>query len=104
VSSSGYSSPDSAPSPGACGRLTFLTTVNSVDAAVAAGVSGGDVLDVVLVGTAPTRRVEVRTPFETLGSITQNWAQLVECLEGGWTYQAVVLNVGPPLRVRVEPT
>lgn len=104
MSSGGYSSPDPAPGPGACGRLSYATTVTSVDPGIASTLAEGDLLDVVLVGTAPTRRVELHTDAgEVLGSVTENLVQLAICLADGWSYQAEVLRVGPPFRVRIEP-
>lgn len=104
MSSGGYGGPDPSPGTGGCGRLSFQTTVTSVQAGVLAGLAEGDVCAVVLHGTAPARQIRVLTPAgDVLGAIVDRWAELADCLEAGYDYTATLLTARPPVRAAISP-
>jgi hypothetical protein len=80
----GYTPP--APSS-PCSRLAFRATLNSPQGPVIAGMQIGSVLDVVSSGQG----VEARFNGQLAGAITGNYiAQLLNCLNKGFKYEAVV--------------
>lgn len=103
MSSGGYDPPDAPSGTGGCGRLSFVTTVVSVQAAALASLTPGNVCQLVLAGTAPELRIEVRMPDGSLlGAVVDRWAELVQCLQAGYDYDAEVVTASPPVRVRIS--
>lgn len=79
--------------------------INSPKAAVVSGLSVGDVLDVVLTGTAPHRVLEVRVPGgSAAGSLThRGHLSLIRCIDAGNVYAAeVIQRTGGAVVVRVQ--
>lgn len=86
-----------------CSQISFTTTLGSPDPAVVATVQKGQVCDVVL-ATHPTSRILVTTGpnGDILGAITNNWEDLVGCLDKGVQFVAEILSTGSPVRVHVH--
>jgi len=102
MSSGGYDGPSASPGTTGCGRLTFTTVLASVDPATLGSLQADDAGKVVLQDTNP-RRIEVLVNGVVVGSIVDRWQELLECLSAGYDYDAIVKQVGPPLRVLVRP-
>ena len=84
--------------------MIFRTHLNSPDPAVVAGLTDRQVLEVF--ASSPTGPVLARTADGgTAGSITAGqMLRLLECIEGGTGYVAVVLSVtGGRVQVEVRP-
>lgn len=86
-----------------CSQISFTTTLGSPDPAVVATVNTGEVCDVVLV-KHPTPRIVVMTRpnGDVLGAITNNWEDLVGCLDKGVQFIAEIVSTGSPVRVFVR--
>ncbi len=81
--------------------------INSPKPAVISGLSVGDVLTVVLTGTAPRQILELHTPAGGVaGSLThRGHLTLINCIGAGNVYQAeVIQKTGGAVVVRVERT
>jgi hypothetical protein len=93
------------PEPPVTCIFTFRTPLNSTVASVLALLKLSDVLDVqILVGTPP--RVGAVHPTHGLaGTITAaEVTRLLACLRQGFNYDAVVIEIRPPLcRVEIRP-
>lgn len=90
------------PSPSnSCLRLAFRATLNSLQGPVTAGMQIGSILDVVSTGQA----VEALFNGQVAGAITgNNIAQLLNCLNSGFAYKAVVFQLsGGQCVVDVSP-
>ena len=86
-----------------CSQLVFDTTVASPNASVLATLSVGSTCDVVLTGSAPYVSIVVVAPSGTLGALTQRWEELVHCIGQGVAFEAELLSISSPIRVRVRP-
>lgn len=81
--------------------------INSPNPIVVAGLAIGDVLDVVLTGTAPRQVLELHTSSRTVaGSLThRGHLAIVRCIEDGNVYRAeVIQKSGGAVVVRIERT
>ena len=79
--------------------------INSPRPAVVSALSVGDVLDVVLSGTAPHRVLEVRIPGgPAAGSLTRRGhLAIIRCMDAGNSYTAeVIQRTGGAVVVRVQ--
>lgn len=79
--------------------------INSPNPAVVRALSVGDVLDIVLTGTAPRQVLEVRRPAGgTAGSLThRGHISLIRCIEAGNSYQAEVVQItGGAIIVQID--
>jgi hypothetical protein len=93
------------PTPGDPCDITELTTLNSPNRTVLAGLRSGDVLDVVF-DPGPPQRLTARTaPNIIAGSITSPMMlQIIQCIGQGYPYVADVLSVnGAICQVRIHP-
>lgn len=86
-----------------CYQLTFETTVASPNPSVLATLSVGDLCDLMLL-SGPTRiAVLTRPGGSVLGAIANRWEDLVGCIGQGVAFEAEMLTVTSPVRVRVQP-
>lgn len=85
-----------------CSTLAFEAVVMSPNPAVVAAIAVGSMCEVLLVGTPRQLAVIVRDSGEVLGAITERWADLTACIDGGYAYEAEVLSLRP-VRVRITP-
>lgn len=79
--------------------------INSPNPPVVVGLAIGDVLDVVLTGTAPRQVLELHTSARTIaGSLThRGHLAIVRCIEDGNAYRAeVIQKSGGAVVVRIE--
>jgi hypothetical protein len=79
--------------------------INSPNPAVVAGLSVGDILDVILTGAAPRQVLEVRVPGgRAAGSLThRGHLAIVRCIGIGNSYRAeVIQKTGGSVVVRIE--
>lgn len=79
--------------------------INSPNPAAVGGLAIGDVLDVVLTGTAPRQVLELHTSVRTVaGSLThRGHLAIVRCIEDGNAYCAeVIQKSGGAVVVRIE--
>jgi hypothetical protein len=101
----GSSTPGYKPTPPAnpCSRLSFQATVNSPKPGVISYLTVGDVLDVTL--NPQGRGVVLEHNGELAGSIVgSRVAQLVNCINSGFEYQATVVELnGGHCVVRIDP-
>lgn len=87
-----------------CSTLTVETTLASIQQAVAATLSVGDVLDVALDGSGQRPVVGVFSGGELVGSLLERVVDFVGCINQGTTYEAEVLSADDTVvRVRVCP-
>lgn len=86
-----------------CARLTFQATINSPKPIVVGQLKVGDSLDVVL--NPQVQGVILEHNAQTAGSLTGTQvAQLINCINSGFEYQAVVVQLnGGQCVVRIEP-
>ena len=86
-------------------NITEVTTLNSVNRNVIAGLRPNDRLAVVFQAGPPQRLVAERQPGVIAGSITSpSMLQIIQCIQAGHNYDAVVLSVrGAQCQVRIEP-
>lgn len=96
--SGGYTPPPSSP----CARLIFQATLNSPNPGVVGLLSVGDSLEVLL--NPQGQGVTVEFNGEVAGAITaMQVAQLINCMNSGFLYQAIVLQIeGGRCVVRIE--
>ena len=103
MSSGGYSGPEPSSGTSRCGSLEFTTTVSSVDPDVLPSLEVGTVGQLIIQPEGELRRiVVVLADGAILGTIVEEWAQLIECMAAGYGFVATVLSVGPPVKVRVQ--
>ena len=82
-------------------NITEVTTLNSVNRNVLAGLRPNDQLSVVFQGGPPQRLVAQTQAGATAGSITSSsMLQIIQCIQAGHSYDAVVLSVREELNVR----
>jgi hypothetical protein len=100
-SGSGGYTPSAPSSP--CARLTFQATINSPKPAVMNQLKVGDLLDVTL--NPQGQGIILEYNGQTAGSLTGSQvAQLVNCINSGFDYQATVVQLnGGQCVVRVDP-
>jgi hypothetical protein len=86
-----------------CGRLSFQATVSSPKPNVVSQLSVGSVLDVLL--NAQGQGVVLEHNGQTVGAlIGSHVAQLVNCINSGFDYQATVVQLnGGHCVVRIDP-
>jgi len=86
-------------------NITEVTTLNSVNRNVVAGLRPNDRLAVVFQVGPPQRLVAQTQAGATAGSITSpSMLQIIQCIQAGHNYEAVVLSVrGAQCQVRIEP-
>lgn len=95
---------DPSPQNTPCDQLTFRTSVASPQPA-AEEVSVGDVLAVVLESGPPAVLHLVNEDGSRVGSLITHIADLLRCIQDGFSYEAEVLEVnGGDIRVEVRPT
>jgi len=85
-----------------CYQLTFETTVASPVASILATLSVRDICDLTLL-SGPTRIAVVTSSGAVLGAIANRWEDLVGCIGQGVAFEAEMLTVTSPVRVRVRP-
>ena len=85
-------------------NIAEVTTLNSVNRNVLAGLRPNDQLSVVFQGGPPQRLVAQTQAGATAGSITSpSMLQIIQCIQAGHSYDAVVLSVrGAQCQVRIE--
>ncbi len=90
--------------PDVC-NITEVTTLNSVNRNVLAGLRSNDRLYVVFQAGPPQRLVAQTQAGATAGSITSpSMLQIIQCIQAGHNYDAVVISVrGAQCQVRIEP-
>jgi len=90
--------------PAPC-NIMEVTTLNSVNRNVVAGLRPDDRLPVVFQPGPPQRLVAQTQAGATAGSITSpSMLQIIQCIQAGHNYDAVVLSVrGAQCQVRIEP-
>lgn len=86
-------------------NITEITTLNSVNRTVIAGLRPGDRLDVIFQAGPPQRLVAQTAVGAIAGSITSpSMLQFIQCIQAGVSYAAEVLSVrGAQCQVRIEP-
>lgn len=86
-------------------NIIEVTSLNSVDRAVAATLREGDELFLVYEPGPPQRLVANSAANVTAGSITSpSMLQLIQCIIAGTAYVALVLTVrGAQVQVRIQP-
>ncbi len=86
-------------------NINEVTTLNSVNRNVIAGIRPNDHLAVVFQPGPPQRLVAQTSAGVTAGSITSpSMLQIIQCIQAGHDYDAVVLSVrGAQCQVRIEP-
>jgi len=86
-------------------NITEVTTLNSINRNVLAGLRPNDRLSVVFQAGPPQRLVAQTQAGATAGSITSpSMLQIIQCIQAGHNYDAVVLSVrGAQCQVRIEP-
>lgn len=104
---SGGGRPEGGGSPGgviiSCQDLAFETNIASPDEKVVSSLTVGAELDVVL-ADGKTPLVIARFDGSVAGSIVENLADLIRCLQFGNTYAAAVLEIDDGvIRVKVRP-
>lgn len=92
------------PPPDPC-NITEVTTLNSVNRNIVAGLRPNDRLAIVFQAGPPQRLVAQTQNGVTAGSITSpSMLQIIQCIQAGHSYDAVVLSVrGAQCQVRIEP-
>lgn len=85
-------------------NITEVTTLNSVDRNVLAGLRPNDRLAVAFQAGPPQRLVAQTQAGATAGSITSpSMLQIIQCIQAGHNYDAVVLSMrGAQCQVRIE--
>jgi hypothetical protein len=107
MSGGGYSAPEvnvGGMGPTDCSRLRFSTVLASVQSELLSQVAVGDQLSVSLMGSsAPHQVISVLAPSgDTLGSITDRWAELKHCLELGASFVAELQSTDFPVRALIK--
>ena len=91
----------------ACGRLTFEAALASPQPTAVAGLNVGEILAVQLQqppGSGPFIAA-VDDSGQIVGSLIDRVAELLRCIQSGYTYTAEVLRIsGGSVRVRVSPS
>lgn len=100
-SGSGGYTPSAPASP--CARLTFQATLNSPKPVIVSQLKVGDLLDVVL--NSQGQGIILEHNGQIAGSLTSSQvAQLVNCMNSGFDYQATVVQLnGGQCVVRIDP-
>jgi hypothetical protein len=93
------------PDPPASCLFSFTTTLNSPVPSVLAQLRISDVLDVQILNQSPERIGAVHPTLGLAGTITaQEVTRLLNCLRGGFHYDAVVIELRSPVcRIEVRP-
>lgn len=86
---------------GDCHQVDFEATVASLAPDLDPPLHVGEILAVVLSGVAPSQRIELRRDEDTIGTIVNQFATLLACIEAGVEFQAEVTRATAPVSVRV---
>ncbi|MDO2969867.1 hypothetical protein [Mycobacteroides abscessus] len=86
-----------------CDALIFESVVMSPDPEVVRQLALGTLCEIIVEGWPRQIAVYVRASGARLGAITDRWFELTNCVDTGYTYEAVVISTTVPVRVRIRP-